>query len=531
MRALRLFFSSSQTVTQASALLAVAALFGNVLGLARNLVFYRFVRPEQLDIYFASFRVADFIFNLLIFGAITSAIIPVLTESISRHQEKEARQVTNQLLSWSTLFFVVLTVGLAIFMEPIIRIIVPGFEEDRLQTTVYLSRLVLIQTIFFSWSFILGGLLNGYRRFTTYALAPLFYNLSLITGGFLAATFGIKAITYSVLVGSFLHFLVQYREAVKLGFRPQFNLRLSPQIKEIVTLMLPRSLSQGMGQFVLISYTSLASGLQAGSIAIFSGMNDLQTTPITIIATSLATAFFPAISGHIAKRNWPEMNTLLSKVIRMALFLLLPTLSLALILRAQLVRLYFGIGGASWVLTSMAIDTFVWFMIGLIPAALVAIAVRVFYAFKDTRTPMRVTIATAFLGIAVAVYGIHGLHMNVSALAMAESVMAISQLVAFSFVLRKRQHIHIHLGQLSRWIITYLTGALLASLSSWITLQLVDLIYRQTTFLSTEYTLSLFLQLLLASLVGIGVYFGYSTLMSKEELQWIQRKNFFLTKE
>src|SRR5690348_11983835 len=96
---------------QASALLAAAAVFSNVLGLARNLIFYRQVgEPAQLEVYFASFRVADLFFNLLIVGAITSAVVPVLTELVSTERKARAQEVTNELLSWATLFFLALII-------------------------------------------------------------------------------------------------------------------------------------------------------------------------------------------------------------------------------------------------------------------------------------------------------------------------------------------------------------------------------------------------------------------------------------
>jgi putative peptidoglycan lipid II flippase len=522
------FFSlRTHTVKQASTLLAATALLSNALGLARNLIFYRFVRLERLDIYFASFRVADLLLNVLIVGAITSAVIPVITELISKKEEAKAHEVINQLLTFATLFFVIIMAVLWLEMRPLlVTFVVHGFDPERLDVAVQLSRLMLIQTVFFAWSFILGALLNGYRRFATYALAPLIYNATLIVGGVWAGSAGIIAITYSVIIGSFLHFFIQFAEARRAGFRLRPTLFRSTHFNAILRLMVPRSVSQAMYQVTLTVYTNLASTLQRGSIAIFSGINDLQTTPTVIVANSLATAYFPALSGYIAEEKWTEMNALLNKVLRLTLFLLVPVIGLSLILRAQIIRLYIGIGHANWQNTDIAIMIFVWFMLGIIQGSVVIILSRIFYAHKDTRTPMVVGIVSSILGIVVSYAGIQLGHHSVAVLAIAETTIATTQCVLYLAILSKRGHVQLALPDLLQSSIRYFVGTLLLCTGAWMVLHLIDLFYTTTREGSTHTVLGLFIQTLLAALVGIAVYFRYSTISSKEEWQWIKMKLF-----
>ena len=515
-----LFSARRQSIQHASLLLAITALLSNALGLLRNLIFYRFVDPGQLDVYFASFRVADFIFNLLIFGTVTSAVIPVLAEMIAQHKEKEAHELTNQLLAIATLFFLVLIVILAIVMPSALRLIVPGFDHARFTQAVFLSRLLLLQTVFFSWSFIVGALLNGYRRFATYALAPLFYNCAIIVGGLLAARYGITVIAVSVIVGSLLHFAIQFREVRSIGFKVRPRLKVTEPVREIGKLMLPRSISQGMSQLVLIVYTSLASGLQAGSIAIFSGMNDLQTTPTVIVGNSLATAFFPTLAGHVAKDERDETGVLFLKVLKAAFFLLIPTLVLMFVLRAQVVRLYFGIGGASWQLTEIAIQVYIMFLIGIIPASMVAILSRVFYALKDTVTPMKISLISGTVAIATAVIGIKWLGWDVAILALAESLLSLTQAALYLYILHNRSHFSFSIGSLFKPILRYSVGAVVLAFATWATLHAVAHVF------STDHTLNLLVQLLAAAAIGTLAYLGYSARISKEELRWTALKTF-----
>lgn len=524
-RLLRSFSLRAHSVSQASTLLAVTALVSNLLGLMRNLIFYRLITPGTLDVYYASFRVSDFIFNVLIAGAITSSLIPTLSELLGQKKEQEAKELTNQLLSWGSLALLVLLGLLYLGMDPLMHVIVRSFDPERLQQSILLSRIMLLQAIFFSWSFIIGSLLNGYRRFLTFAIAPLVYNVSLIAGGVLAPRYGLIGLVSLVIVGSLAHFLIQYWEARKIGFRFRFSFHSSERMQHVFQLMLPRSLAQAFSQLVLVVYTMLASGLTKGSLAIFSGINDLQTTPTVIVGNSLATASFPALSSYVAENQQTQTNQLLLKVIRAILFLILPISALALVLRAQVVRLYFGIGGASWTLTDMAIHTFTWFMIGLIPAALLAVLLRLFYAHKDTRTPMQVSVGAAVISIAVAWIGISQFNGDVATLAISEVIGSFAQLLAYWWIASTRRYFSLSLKDLWPALRRYLIGSILTALATWATLHTIDWLY-QFSNLSTERVSGLLLQGILAALVGALVYFSYSNRNSREELQWVTSRSF-----
>ena len=443
-------FGQAYSVRRASTLLAITALASNVLGLLRNVIFYRLINPAQLDIYYASFRIPDLIFNLLILGAVSSAFIPVLSEAMRDKVDDDQhwRVLTDQVLSWLTLILGALAIVLVLLMPWIMREVVGGFSPERLAASITLSRILLIQSIFLAWSFCFGGLLNSFNRFTTYALAPLVYNIILIFGGVVAARYGINALGWAVVIGALGHCGIQYMEARRLSYRPRFNLARTKELREILRLMVPRSLSLGTSQIVTIFYTALASGLTAGSIAIFSGMNDLQTTPTVIVANSLAVAFFPTLTKQVANGKWDELNHLLLKTLRTALFLLLPMLVLSLVLRAQIVRLYFGIGGANWTLTDLAISTFVAFMLGIIPASIVALLARVFYACKDTRTPLIISAIAGLTGIIFAYVGIRVFGGSVAVLALSTTLVSLVQCICFIAMLYKKPELVLRLKPL-----------------------------------------------------------------------------------
>lgn len=518
------FGNGPANVKQASLLLALTALLSSVLGLFRNLIFYRLIDPGQLDVYYASFRVPDFLFNLLIFGAISSAFVPILSGLLAKEKSQEARRFSDQTFTWLTIGFASLALVLTVFMEPLMRLVVQGFDAERFATTVHFSRILMLQSVFFAWSFTCGGYLNSFRRFASPALAPLVYNISIIAGTFVAASRGIEYIVYAVVIGSLLHFGIQFWDMARIGYVPRWDTRVSQELKELAVLMFPRSISQGMSQAVLLVFTSLASGLTAGSIAILSGMNDLQTTPTVIVVNSLAVALFPTMATRIATTDWDELHRLLQKSFRAILYVLIPSIVLCYVLRAQIVRLYFSTGSASWELTNLAIDTFTGFLIGIIPSAFVIILSRVFYALKDTKTPMVLSVIAGLVGIGWAAVGIHIFHGTVATLAVATSVSVTVQCLLYFIVLKQHEEVRLGLISLLPRVMHYTASAVLAGAAAWATLHVVDWLYSSTGLLGTRYIIGLFLQLLAAGSVGLCTVLIYSKLALPEELAWIKQR-------
>lgn len=527
----RLFPRGSQSVKQATTLIVITALLSNVLGLARNLVFNRFISPDRLEIYYVSFRIPDLIFTTLVFGAITSAFIPVISELINKEKEETAWKVTDQLLSWIIVCFTGLILVLTLFTPFLLGLFVKFQGADaavRLAQAVVLTRILLWQTLFFAISFTLGSLLNGYRKFTTFALAPLVYNVSLIAGGFLAATHGLYALGASVVGGAFLHMLIQAYELRQTHYSFHFRLSTSQEIKKIIQLMIPRSISSGATQLVLVAYTTLATMyMLKGSFTLYSQINDLQTTPTVIIANSLATAAFPAMAGFIAVNKWDELGALLNKVIRTTLFALMPTIAICIILRAQIIGLYIGIGGAGKEYIHPGMTAFTWFMIGAVPAALVTLLTKVFYADKNARTPLIATVTSCVLAVLTASVLVTsaGYH-SAAALAIGDVVLVVSQSAYYIIALHINRFVNFSFWDIFTGVVRYGYGTFLAAFGAWLTLQGVDTFYAVTGLLGTDHVVGLFIQGLLAGLVGIAIYIGYSSISCQEEMQWIMSRRF-----
>ena len=214
--------NQQNSITGASVILVITLFLSNVLGVFRDHFLTQKIPTEQLSAYYAAFRIPDLIFNILILGAIASAFIPVFTTLLSQKKDKEAWMVASSVINIAIIFLVGLAVILFFLMGYLIPYIVPGFNADYKDLTVKLARIMLLSPIFFGLSYIFGGILNSFKRFLVYSLAPLVYNLTIILGTLIFADkYSVVGVAYAVVAGAFLHLFIQVPPLLKTGFIPR----------------------------------------------------------------------------------------------------------------------------------------------------------------------------------------------------------------------------------------------------------------------------------------------------------------------
>ncbi|MGC9049219.1 MAG: lipid II flippase MurJ, partial [Patescibacteria group bacterium] len=223
-------------------IIAIFSILSRLVGLLRDrLLTSKFGAGEILDAYYAAFRLPDLVFNTLVLGALSSAFIPIFLEVWSKNKD-EAWRVANSVLNilFTVIFF--FAVVFSIFAPLFINLIVPGFRAEMKNLTIQLTRIILIGILFFTLSNVASGILNSFRRFFAYSLAPVMYNLGIIAGIlFLVPWWGPIGLAWGVVFGSLLHYLVQLPSLYQTGYRWQgvFNY-FHPAVKKIGLLMLPR---------------------------------------------------------------------------------------------------------------------------------------------------------------------------------------------------------------------------------------------------------------------------------------------------
>lgn len=393
---------NKNTVFTSAFVLAIATLISKILGLLRDRIFAaKFGAGDTLDVYFAAFRVPDLVFNLLILGALSSAFVPVFVSYISANKKSEAWYLINSLLNIFLVATVVICAALFIFMDHLIVLIAPGFSESKRELTIAMSRIMLLSPIFFCVSNIAASILNSFKSFFLYALAPIMYNLGIIFGAiFLTPKYGIFGLALGVILGAFLNMLVQMPKVFSFGYRwhPVFDFK-HEGVKKIWKLMVPRTLSLAMDQINLWTITVFASLVASGSVAIFNLANNLQSFPVSIFGVSYAVASFPYLAEAASKNDANSFKSHFSKTFSQILFFVIPISCLVILLRAQIVRLVLGTGQFDWEDTYLTAQSLGLFSLAIFAQALIHLLARTFYSLSDTKTPFFVSIFGVALNV------------------------------------------------------------------------------------------------------------------------------------
>jgi putative peptidoglycan lipid II flippase len=431
--------SVGRVLANASLILTVAALASRLLGWIRLLVIgSQFGATSQLDAYFAAFRIPDAIFQLVVAGALSAALIPVFSSYRAREDEKEAWRLASSVINLVLVALAVFSAVMAILAPWVVPIIAPGFDGPTTELTVRLTRLMLLSPVFVGMGAVVSGLLNSYGRFGVPALAPLVYNLAIIAAAvILAPILGVEGLAIGVVIGSILHLAIQLPQLRRVGQGYDLSIGLGhPGVRQVAWLMGPRLLGLAAGQLNFIVSTVLASNLGVGSVTAYNYAFQLSQIPVGVLGVSVAVALFPTFSRDAALGNIAEIRRQLSTSLRILIFLAAPLTATMIVLARPISAVFFQYGLFSTEAADRTASALVFFSIGLGGHIVVHVLTRAFYAMQDTRVP--VLWAILAVAINVPLMAILSGPMGVEGLALALSISATLEVLGLVWALRRR---------------------------------------------------------------------------------------------
>jgi len=529
-----IFHRQISSITIAAALVAMSSLISRLLGVIRDRILAgQFGAGATLDIYYAAFRIPDLIYNLLVLGALSAVFIPIFTGLIKNQkigaraegnlvsaekvnkaetaggENTPAWALANNVLNWLLIGLAALSAIGIIFAPTLTRLVAPGFSAADQAATASLTRIMFLSPLFLGVSGIFGGILQSFKRFLIYSLAPIFYNLGIIVGAlYFVNWWGLSGLAWGVAAGAFMHMAIQIPTVYHLGFRYRLKIVWHDLNTRLIgKMMVPRTLSLAISQINLVVITVIASGLSSGSLAVFNFANNLQSFPVGIFGISFAIAAFPALSEAAFDKK--KLTENFSQTIRQILFFVIPTTVLIVALRAQIIRVVLGTGQFDWQATILTMNALAFFSISLFAQATIPLLVRVFYARHNSATPFYLGLATVAVNVILSL--ILGKRMGVSGLALAYSVANILNLVLLWLWLNFSIG-SLDIGNILRSVLKFSLSAVAAGGAAQITKVLVWPFIDMTTFVGV------FTQLAAAAAAGGAVYIFFCYLFRSEEL-------------
>ncbi|MCX6754731.1 MAG: hypothetical protein NTU81_02800 [Candidatus Nomurabacteria bacterium] len=394
-------------VNEAALLLGGFAFLSQLLGLLRDRTLAHVVGAGPiLDVYYAAFRIPDFLYISIASLASVTVLMPFLMDKINDNDDTrdKARAFINNIFSAYMLFMVVISLLIAIFIPYIVHYMVPGFDEHQVSLLITTSRIMLLSPIFIGLSNLIGTITQLYRNFIVFSLSPVFYNIGILFGIiFLYPRFGIYGLSGGVIIGAIFHFLVQVPVVLKHKFFPKFVFHINwKEIFEVIKLSAPRTLTLSCNSLAFIFLIAMASTLKQGSISLFTFAFNLQSVPVGIIGISYSVAAFPVLVKSFSSKDIDSFINQIIFTARQIVFWSLPIISLLIVLRAQIIRVALGSNTFSWSDTRLTAASVSLFIISLASQGLVLLFVRGYYAAGNTKKPLFINVFSSIMVIVFA---------------------------------------------------------------------------------------------------------------------------------
>ncbi len=506
-------------VANVAMLLVGATLISRVLGYVREILIYsNFGQNRITDAYNAAFSIPDFVYLILVGGALSSAFVPVYTSYLAKKQEKEAWRLANVVITVVSLLLLIAILISNLFLPQIIStVIAPGFDAPSLQLTVNLTRIMFFQTMFMCYSGITMGILYSYKLFWPSAVGSVLYNVGiLIIGVLLAKQFGIYAFAFGVVGGALLYLLAQTPALRKQGyhFKPSLNFR-HEGFKQVISLMLPIFVGLSISQISLFVNQNMASRLPGGLVAALSSGQKLMSLPIAIFAVSIGVAAFPMLSEVAAKKDFDKYNQLLTTSMGNMFFLTIPSTAGFIALATPIVRLMYESGKFTASATAATAYTLVCFSFGIATHGSTQVLNRAFYALRDTRTPM--ILASISMGVNIIFNFLLIGPMKQGGLALGYSISGFVNMLLLFFFIYKKQ-VHIELRKIISTLIRSVVAATVMGVSAYAIVTIIAL------RLDMSVKTNQLIQVLAGLVVAFIVYFTMTWLLKMEEIKQFTRK-------
>lgn len=419
----------------AASLLVLTAGLGQLLGLMRTrLVNANFpaIGPESTDAYFAAFKIPDLFFFTLAAGALGVAFIPFLSDRLQRGDKKGVFELTNSLMNFLAIIMFFIGVIIFVFAEPLLHYVVaPNLSPEQMHNASTIMRLIAFNPLLFTLAGILTSVQQTFGRFFFYAIVPLFYNLSIILSIYVFKDdLGLIGLGVGALIGAILQLLVALAGFVGLRYKYKVQIKWrNNDFKQILRQLPPRSIDQGIDSINSVVETNFARRLGDGKLTYYENAYTLQSAPTLLIGTTIATAAFPRLTDRLAQNRYDLFRRDFLRILRAMIWIIMPVTVVSYFLRGYLARLIFANDAPQIALI------FGFFTGAILFRTIYALVSRWFYAQKDTKTPLFVSIFAIILNIYLAYVLSRPTAYDIAGLAMAQSLVALAEVLILFIVM------------------------------------------------------------------------------------------------
>ena len=515
-------------VKLAATILAGSTLLSSLLGFFRDRLLNSAYMPSEngalagypvgLDAYTAAFMVPDFMFAVLVSGALSVTFIPVFNERWVKGNKQSAWQISSSMINFMALITMAASVLIIIFADPLMKyLIAPGLSESGHALAVSMMQVIAVNPFIFAVAAVIASIQQAVGRFMFCALAPMLYNVGIIVGtvwftggvnlfGWQIFDGGIMGVALGVVLGSFLQLIVSAVGLAGLGFDYNFKIYWRNKgFRKVLSLLPARSVDQGMDYVVSLVEVNLASRLADGTVRAYQQALTLHMMPINLIGVAISNAAFPQLTEHLGEGRNDLFQKDLRSLLRIIFWMALPVSVVIFFTRGYVVH-FIRNGGNQLIAGILGC-----LVVAILFRTIYHMAARAFYARQDTKTPLYISIFSITLNIILAIVLSMVLKMGAYGLAWAQSTVAVLEVVVLLAVMN-RQMPKLFDMTFVRAIFKMILAGIVTGVVCYIAVLIMPFRYHDDSFFSA------FPKFVIISLVSFGAYAAASKWLKLPEI-------------
>ena len=442
-------------VKLAATILAGSTLLSSLLGFFRDRLLNSAYMPSEngalagypvgLDAYTAAFMVPDFMFAVLVSGALSVTFIPVFNERWVKGNKQSAWQISSSMINFMALITMAASVLIIIFADPLMKyLIAPGLSESGHALAVSMMQVIAVNPFIFAVAAVIASIQQAVGRFMFCALAPMLYNVGIIIGtvwftggvnlfGWQIFDGGIMGVALGVVLGPFLQLIVSAIGLAGLGFDYNFKIYWRNKgFRKVLSLLPARSVDQGMDYVVSLVEVNLASRLADGTVRAYQQALTLHMMPINLTGVAISNAAFPQLTEHLGEGRNDLFQKDLRSLLRIIFWMALPVSVVIFFTRGYVVH-FIRNGGNQLIAGILGC-----LVVAILFRTIYHMAARAFYARQDTKTPLYISIFSITLNIVLAIVLSMVLKMGAYGLAWAQLMVAVLEVVVLLVVMNRQ---------------------------------------------------------------------------------------------
>ncbi|MBF1039873.1 MAG: murein biosynthesis integral membrane protein MurJ [Candidatus Nanosynbacter sp.] len=515
-------------VKLAATIMASSTLLSSLLGFFRDRLLNSAYMPSKngalagypvgLDAYTAAFMVPDFMFAVLVSGALSVTFIPVFNERWVKGNKQSAWQISSSMINFMALITMAASVLIIIFADPLMKyLIAPGLSESGHALAVSMMQVIAVNPFIFAVAAVIASIQQAVGRFMFCALAPMLYNVGIIIGtvwftggvnlfGWQIFDGGIMGVALGVVLGSFLQLIVSAVGLAGLGFDYNFKIYWRNKgFRKVLSLLPARSVDQGMDYVVSLVEVNLASRLVDGTVRAYQQALTLHMMPINLIGVAISNAAFPQLTEHLGEGRDDLFQKDLRSLLRIIFWMALPVSVVIFFTRGYVVH-FISNGGVPLIAGILGC-----LVVAILFRTIYHMAARAFYARQDTKTPLYISIFSITLNIILAIVLSMVLKMGAYGLAWAQSTVAVLEVVVLLAVMN-RQMPKLFDMTFVRAIFKMILAGIVTGVVCYIGVLVLPFRYHDDSFFSA------FPKFVIISLVSFGAYAAASKWLKLPEI-------------